>query len=490
MHRMTVDFSAPDEDPCWNATFFFSDLEEALEAICPAAELVVDTNSADGAPSTGHVELDFGTICASKYCDHRAGCNLLIELLRRPIDANEILPNTLIKQNDVNQFTPTSPMKVEWKPPYYIRCSGLEWPWEDCRPPECVGCYKGPQPLAAILAHELIHAWHHQIGEYCYSGIKGWEAPEEICTVQAENQIRWEMAEPARCSYAGHCIVFPIPGPDLTWQVPEADCTKGANSGKYDCILLDPNADKANCGCRPFRPNLWDLVKRRFYCWLTRAFPSFFKDQPQERFIPMDWRERSGFDAMYRDHLDPLPADSRRHEMEGLTEFLMQRRNRLVGESLEESFAEARDAFILETVSVHGAYTLVSCFSTPEGERFITNLRRPFTGREPPPTSGSELTDVVLDGGGGRSARGVLGRNAVAGIPEGIGGVFGLVDGGAEFLQWKSGGAARAMATRDLRSAVAPEAGGDRRNGYADDLLRWAGVRAILEWGRETRAEL
>lgn len=485
-----MDFKAPGDDRCWNASLFREDLEQALKEICPGAELVVDTYSSNGEPSTGHVELDSETLCSSKYCAHRAGCNLLIDLLRKPIQVDEILPNTVIVQSDVDQFWPGTPMKVEWVPPYHLLCSGTEWPWEDCQQPHCQGCYRGPQPLAALLAHELIHAWHHQKGEYCSPSPAGWKEPEEICTVQAENQIRWEMGGPTRCSYGTHCIVFPEPNSDLTWQVSDPGCTGGAHDGKYDCILLDPYKDQANCGCGRYGLSLWSVVKKHAYCWLKAAQSLLLREKPRIPSVPEDWRERSGFDSMYRAYLDPLPDDSKYREMEWLTEFLVARRNELVGEVLEGLFDHSRDAFVLERVTPHGAYTLISYFSTPKGDRFITNLRPPNRGREPPTDNDGRLTDVLLAPDPGRAARSLLSGDRIREMPDRIGGLFGLADGGADFLQVKSGGQVKVMAGRNLRQAVIPDLDEERRDRDPDDSLRWAAVRAILEWGRRTRAEL
>ena len=173
---------------------------------------------------------------------------------REPTETEETLKSFEISQQPFNDYYDVDPGLVYWRPPYYVHARGWKLDTEDCPGLECDPCFYGPHPPAALLAHEMIHAWHDQLGKYCEDSDA--TAPEEICTAQSENQIRVEMGKRIRCSYDGVCLNFPDPDDTRTWQLDAPDCIGGV----YECTLLNIHEDRGGCGCKP---TWWPAVAYR-----------------------------------------------------------------------------------------------------------------------------------------------------------------------------------------------------------------------------------
>lgn len=493
MHRLRVDFQKPDNESAWSEKGFREDLESALHEICPAAKLVVDEGT-DEIPLKGHVELELQGLCLTKYCAHQAGCNLLIDLTRETTRGGN-LPTTTISQGVWTEVFAGEESEVTWRAPYYLNARGLDWPAENCPDLGCDWCFYKPHPPAALLAHELIHAWHHQIGEYCQEF--GAEAPEEICTVQSENQLRWEMGKPARCSYMGTCLEFPSPDSDLTWQVPAEYCDGGAHQNSYDCVLLRKTEDRGDCGCSSSVALNLTKAARRILCWVKGIILHPVSGIGKRHFRSPDWKPESGFEEMFGRHLSSLPEPSHGREMEALAKSLVRARidavdgrlEKLLDRTLQELVGESRESMVFEALSVHGAYDLIAQFSLPSETLMVTTLGYPSKARKPPSTSRAPVKVFSLEPGERFSVGRFSGDDPELTVPEGIGGTFEGTDGGAEFLQLKSPNTKEdptAVATRNLGIAASSTYRKERGALAPEDVLRWEAMKEAMRWGQRT----
>lgn len=164
------------------------------------------------------------------YCAHRAGCNLISDLI------NHAQRVTIRRTGRGNSHNPRR-RRVRWNP---IRRRGGRNARGDRRRPPSVG-----------LAHELIHA-HHTINGNRGQGRTNGIPNEEINTSRGENQIRREMGEPQRTHYGRRRI--PNPG-----------------QGNIDA------SDRHRCGC-----GLFARIVRGIKLFFKRIF-SFFGGRKEEK---------------------------------------------------------------------------------------------------------------------------------------------------------------------------------------------------------------
>lgn len=201
---------------------FAMQVQTALMEMCGCQSVVVD-------PITGQVTI--GVMSCTCYCDHRAGCNLLTDLVN---DARTI-PIYL------------SEVGSGWK-------NGAVW-WypreEDFNDPDVCGGTKIPASI--LLAHELVHA--------------RLDSNNEDDAVRGENQIRLERCMPMRMEY-GHVV------PDFRVGILDAS-----------------NRPEYGCNCRFWRGGFL-ATARRVWCALHSmyCFPSAFFGFRPTRF----WKDPNG----------------------------------------------------------------------------------------------------------------------------------------------------------------------------------------------------
>jgi hypothetical protein len=149
-------------------------LVDALLIICPCYNPTVnDDNTIGFTPLTGSDNQGNDLFCPC-YCDHRAGCNLLLDL----VTENQ---ETTIKSGHANEYDPDD-HEVTWN-----RRATPEVPIEDGAGDE----QDAETPTAITLGHELIHAVHDAKGTRSDN-----EFEEESNTVRGENELRDETGGP------------------------------------------------------------------------------------------------------------------------------------------------------------------------------------------------------------------------------------------------------------------------------------------------------
>jgi hypothetical protein len=173
------------------------------------------------------------------YCRHRAGCNLLSDLIADP---NTVVIRTTGRGSRYD----TNTRELRWNGTARTRV------------PTTAG--RRGTPPSLVLGHELVHAQHHNSGTLA-NGTTGGLSNEEINTVRGENQLRAEREppEPQRLGHSG----LQVPNPGL----PDLDAT-----------------DRQGCGCGFFARILRAVrrIVRRLFLALRRAFGGGRRDEREE----------------------------------------------------------------------------------------------------------------------------------------------------------------------------------------------------------------
>lgn len=202
----------------------------ALGEICPCFEY---TLAADGGV-TARPRLPRDLFCDC-YCDRRAGCNLLDDLIN---DRNSV---TISSTQSGSRYD-TNTRDLRWNP--------------NNRPQVRTVQGRRATPASLVLGHELVHAQHHNAGTLADGETNG-QSNEEINASRGENQLRAERRPPVppRTHHGG----LPVPNP----QQPDLD-----------------DRDRQNCGC-----GLIDRILRairRFFARLFKLFRNLFGRRERE----------------------------------------------------------------------------------------------------------------------------------------------------------------------------------------------------------------
>lgn len=344
---------------------FYTMVEQALRKICPG--VIVDGADCDEEPvPAGTGKVTIGANPCDEYCCHRAGCNLLSELIAAGATIT-IKPGTS-SYTELTYSTLALRGVVGWTG-HHCRT-----PARDCCP-SCDGeCCELDIAAEVELAHELIHAWHDAVKCTYVHDPDG--KNEEPCTVCGENQVRREMGYLRRCNYN----VVPV------------DCDEGAPKGLadgYDCQLLDGSSQREEeCDCCPdggddppsgpglslskailvavtefFRlDRIWQARKRLLWPWGPRG-PTLMT-YTQE----FDAIGQSGFGDML------TGDDALDRAVEAGARVLMAGRPRHSYPELEQLFDRATDAVILEIVLLAGGYQVLLLAVEAEHAWLVTNI--------------------------------------------------------------------------------------------------------------------
>jgi len=414
-------------------------VETALTRICPGTRCVSG-------------ELGVDQVSCSDACMHPGGCNLLLELTEGQnftVEIKESFSNSEFVKG-INTDT------VWWDPTDVIS--------EECESCDGTGFRQsGGDP---ILAHELIHAWHKNIKASFRTGTL--LDREEECTVLSENLIREEMGETKRCRYAD-CIT--------------GETAASLTSGGYTChILQGKPLAKWQCNCR----------KRKWPCWLVATAAGWVRalirwEPPRRRIrtLPSDWLQRSGFEDLFHSPRFALAEESHRQEMELALKQLVLRRQTDAVPELEQWFNGTDEAVLLEWVYLHGAYR-VFFFAMTQGEvMFVTNVEPQVVHGERSLTPQGDLVRSTIQPSDWSSIWPVIHEAMANPSVPGIGGRFGVMDGGAQFLRLKSGGRIQKTATRALHFAPGQASPVVEPAPDPEDMPRWEAIRKILDLGLE-----
>ena len=449
---------------------FANDVVTALDSICPGVTLKDRT-----------VETT-GVVCGG-YCQQPAGCNLIQAL----VDCTETVQ--IVPAEDLSavpdNFYVGSTRTIEW-----YRDSGTKDFCEDCPPDR----EDDVHPNEAILAHELIHAWHHcpPNPTYLYDA---YAQHEELCAVCGENVIRREMGLVERCRYneASACSACGT-ATTAVWE----------STFGYDCVLPDGSDKRDDCDCaaekeagdnedapkdstndKESESTDGDGCLVAWLCWIVRWVRRIAQmcerrhRTPVRRFraLPKDYLLLSDFDSI-------LPGDSPLEQgIKSAAKLLVLKRRRESSPELERWFHRSDDATMLEIVYLSGGYRVILAAVTPERAVFGSNLtlqlvnRRSVIGGVPgdlrlhvlPPVQALALEQMLQTPTFGASSNGIAGRTDIA-------------DGHVIFLRVKAGGEIRRTAFKggtfsgDMSSDVG-------RPVEPDEGPKWDAINTVLEFG-------
>jgi hypothetical protein len=300
------------------------DVLGGLKEICPCREVDVG-----GGITAGIVTVTLGDasdcVCLCKY---PASCNLLNAL-------DQWSESVLVIEAAGNQYDPDD-NRLFWDPT--TTDTGVD---EDM-------CGGNEIPASLILAHEMIHAHHDQLGK---SLDDLWL--EEYATVRGENQIRLEQCRPPRLTYGGQKVPQ-LTQPDIDASDPGTCACGGGSSGFSIMRYLRCFADfSGQCENRAVG------LRNLFQIALLGDRPT-----PEGRHM----RERSEFEAYFRG------ADASIVERVRLADSL-RRRSPLWErvERLKQRTWASGGGFVLEGVDATGRYRVIAIWTEPPGS----------SGREP-----------------------------------------------------------------------------------------------------------
>jgi hypothetical protein len=241
-------------------------VQGALAKMCGCQSVAVD-------PVTGRVSI--GAMSCSCYCDHRAGCNLLTDLVNDP----RLIP--VFRSADSSGYEAG---EVWWFPVD-----------EDFSDDDVCG---GTKISASILlAHELVHAH--------------FDSYDEDIAVRGENQVRLERCMPMRMEYSNETVADFRVGVLDSSNRPEYGCECSAWRGGFCATFQRMLCILHSMYCIPNSFNsLWTFKWIRRVPW-PRPVPSGPEMTPLELTIARALRVRARIPmADQVDHSEPLLPDA------------------------------------------------------------------------------------------------------------------------------------------------------------------------------------